>query len=431
MRLAHELVRRERHVVRGFLSILSGTALGQVVVLAATPILSRLYAPEDAASYTLLLGVSAVIAAFATLKLDLAIPIAQSIEESRRLFWMAVTSAVLILAIVGLGVGAVSWSGLWTSPRFDWVDYCAIALFVLLLCSFTAASQLAIRTRAYGLLGRIPVLQMLGTVVAQIGLGLVGFSRGLFIGGMVGRSLGMAKLVRAGGVRMSQYPDRPEATRLLKRYWRFPAVFAPASVVEVLGGNIAAIMLPALYGFGPAGLYAMAIRVTAVPSAVVSQSAGQVFLGEFARTRTREAALRVFTRWSIMLCVLGTIVAGGVWLTSPILLPPVLGPDWDGTVVLAQYAGVMAGAAIIGSPLQHVWTVRQRGDLQFGWNILRLCVTAGVIWFGAKSGQPLQQVVKMLAVGVCVVYAASWAGTLFAAASPRSDDLLDLEAQSE
>ena len=67
----------------------------------------------------------------------------------------------------------------------------------MVLSLFTAASQLAIRLRSYGVLSRIPVIQMVGTLVAQVALGAIGFSRGLFVGGLIGRSLGIVGLLRS------------------------------------------------------------------------------------------------------------------------------------------------------------------------------------------------------------------------------------------
>lgn len=389
--------------------------------------LSRLYTPSDTAHYALLLGIGVVLASFAGLRLDLAVPIPSRLDDSRGIFWLATLAPLLVLPIVGLIVFGASVAGLWGGGgNLYWIDYLAVAAFVILLGLFTAASQLAIRLRAYGVLSRIPVVQMAGTLIAQVSLGLAGVSRGLFLGGLVGRSLGIVGLLRSSDVRMNQIPNRRETRRLLRRYWRFPVIFAPASFVEVLGSNLAALMLPALFGLGPAGLYAMAVRVSAVPAAVISQSAGQVLLGEFARATSRSASLRIFFRWSAALLTMGILVASVIWVLAPLVLPKVLGEGWSGTVQLAQYGGIMAGAALVGSPVQHVWTVRQRGLMQFSWNLIRLATTAWVLWAGSRSGGSLADAIADLAVVTIGVYALAWLGCLWAAARPSADRRSDV-----
>lgn len=409
---------RPRRALRGFLGILTGSALAQLLAFAALPILSRLYTPADTAHYALLLGIGAVVASFASLRLDLAVPIPKAVDDSQGLFWLAVLAPLVVLPFTGLLAGILHLAGVWNAEGLDWVDCLAIAAFVVVLCLFTAASQLAIRLRSYGVLGRIPVIQMMGTLVAQVCLGALGFSRGLFIGGLIGRSMGIVGLIRSCDVRLAQVPHRPKATGLLKEYWRFPVIFAPASLVEVLGSNLAALMLPSLFGYGPAGLYAMAARVSGVPGTILSQSAGQVFLGEFARARSRSASLRVFFRWSASLLLMAIVVTSAIWVLAPLVLPWLLGSDWTGTARLAQYSGVMAGAAIFGSPVQHVWTMRQRGLMQFWWNLIRLGATAAVIWAGAQRGHSLDQVIATLAIVTTAVYVLAWLGCLWAAARP-------------
>ena len=412
-------------VLRGFLGILAGSGVAQLLIIAAVPILSRMYTPSDTAHYMLLISTAAIIGSFAGLKLESAIPIPDDLEESKSLFWLAVLSPIIVLPLVWTIIGFAALSGLWAAATLNVWDAIGISLFVLISGLFIAGGQVAVRMRSYGVLSRIPLIQMTGTLLMQISLGAVHFSRGLFIGSLFGRSLGITALVRAGRIRLDQVPSPSTAIHLLRSYWRFPVMFAPASLVEVAGANLPALMLPPLFGFGPAGLFAMAMRIVGIPGAVIGAAAGQVFLGEFARTTSRSDSLRTFWRWSAALMVMALAVAGGAWVLAPLVLPWFLGSGWSGTTVLAQYLGVMAGSAILGSPVQHVWTVRQRGLMQFTWNLMRLGATAGVIWYGARAGFAIEKVAASLAIVTAVVYALSWVGCLWAAARPTRGEPLE------
>ena len=416
---------RSARALRGFLGILAGSGAAQLLIIAAVPVLSRLYDPSETAHYMLLISAAAIIGSIASLKLELAIPIPAHLKESRSLFWLAALAPLFVLPVVWVIVGLVAISGLWTATPLNMWDVLGISAFVMISGIFTAGGQVAVRTRSYGVLSRIPLIQMIGTLATQISLGGLNNSRGLFIGSLLGRCLWITALVRAGRLRLDQIPSPQDSTALLKRYWRFPLLFAPASLVEVAGANLPSLMLPALFGFGPAGLFAMAMRVVGVPVAVIGAAAGQVFLGEFARTTSRSESLRAFWRWSAGLLAMGLTVACGAWLLSPLVLPWFLGSGWTGTAELAQYLGVMAGAAIVGSPVQHVWTVRQRGLMQFTWNLIRLCSTAGVIWYGAQIGSSIETVAAALATLTTAVYALAWLGCLWAAARPGARTSLD------
>ena len=402
---------------RGFLGIVTGSGLAQLLIIAATPLLARLYTPSETAHFMLLISAASILGSFASLKLESAIPVPVAIEESRSLFWLAVLAPLVVLPLVWAVAGVVQLAGMWTETNWNWWDSAAVSIFVVVNGLFVAGGQLAVRLRSYGILSRIPLIQMSGTLATQLSLGAVSYSRGLFVGSLVGRSVGITALMRVCGVHLAQLPPRATARALIRQYWRFPAIFAPASLVQVAGANLPPLMLPALFGYGPAGLFAMAMRVVGVPAAIIN-SAGQVFLGEFARATSRSDSLRIYLRWSAALLSMAIVISCGIWVLAPLLVPWALGSAWSGTAVLAQYLGVMAGSAILGSPVQHVWTVRQRGFMQFAWNIVRLLCTAGVIWYGAQSGFSLERVTAILAMATTAVYLLAWFGCLWAAARP-------------
>lgn len=403
---------------RGFIRIISGSALAQIIAIAAIPLLARLYTPEDTAYFALMMGVGTVVAAFASLRLELAIPLPEDALVSRQLFWVSIVATVAVMPISAVVVLVAAWAFSLGPLPLDPLDWILLSIFIFVLCLFQSVSQLAIRMRAYSMLGRLPVIQMAGTVFAQIGLGFAGLGRGLFLGGVIGRCTGVVRVSKTCELHIDQIPSPTDMRRLLREYWRFPVIFAPAAAVEVLGSNLSALMLPALYGFSAAGLFAMATRVSALPATILSQSAGQVFLGEFSRTNDLNEARRIFLRWSTILAGLGSAVALALWFLSPIVLPALLDDKWEGTDRLAQYTGLMAGAAMLGSPVQHVWTVRQRGLMQFFWCVLRLVTTAGILLVGERSDASLPSVALALALSTCGVYAIAWAGCFYAAVRP-------------
>lgn len=407
-----------RRAIKGVVGIITGASIAQVLAISAIPVLARLYSPEETARYALLLGIGMVVASFASLRLNLAIPLPSKTEDSQQLFWLACVVPLLVVPITGAVAAAAFALDAPRPPGFRPLDFLLIGAFVFLLSVFTAARQYGVRVRAYRTLSRVPVVQMGITLCSQFALGWVGFGGGLFAGGLIGRSAGIAGLMNESGLTTSRKPEITDARRLLREYWRFPVFLAPAALINVLGANIAALMLPSLYGLGAAGLYAMAFRVAAVPATIVSDSVGQVFLGEFARMPDGSGARAVFIRWSVALFALGAFVAGAMWFLAPVVLPTLLGEEWVGTATLAQYTGVMAGAAIVGSPLQNVWTVRQRVIAQLAWNCLRLAAIAGTIWATADSGAGIETAAGRLAMVSSAVYALSWAGCLWASGRP-------------
>src|SRR5690606_10969368 len=82
--------------------LLSGsTAVGQVVVILASPILARLYTPEDFGTLGVIASLLGIISVIASLRYQLAIPIPEDDEEASQL---VVASAGIVLLFSGITV---------------------------------------------------------------------------------------------------------------------------------------------------------------------------------------------------------------------------------------------------------------------------------------------------------------------------------------
>lgn len=90
----------------GFCSILSGSVLGQLVMLLATPIITRLYSPSDFGILSLYTMVVSVLLVFATLKYELAIPLPKENKKAINLMTLCfgLTFGISVISILLIGL---------------------------------------------------------------------------------------------------------------------------------------------------------------------------------------------------------------------------------------------------------------------------------------------------------------------------------------
>ncbi|MCS5582709.1 MAG: oligosaccharide flippase family protein, partial [Pseudomonadales bacterium] len=86
--------------VRSVSILAGGTAAGQLIVIAASPILTRLYSPEDFGMLAVYGGVLGILGVIASLRYQLAIPLPDTDREALHI-------VALSLLIVGLMTGIV------------------------------------------------------------------------------------------------------------------------------------------------------------------------------------------------------------------------------------------------------------------------------------------------------------------------------------
>jgi O-antigen/teichoic acid export membrane protein len=81
------------------LTLLTGTALGQLLLLAVSPLLTRLFTPAAFGAFGVFLSLAAIMSALSTLRFDQAIMLPKEAEEAAPLFWAALLSAGAVGAV--------------------------------------------------------------------------------------------------------------------------------------------------------------------------------------------------------------------------------------------------------------------------------------------------------------------------------------------
>jgi len=143
--------RRKSSFARDVFKLASGAAFAQLLSMLATPILTRLYAPDAFGILAVFLSIIAVPGEIACLGYDRAIVLPEKDEEAANLL---VTSLGFVALVTGLSI-VVIWLGTGTITRL--LRAAALAPYmwlvppsILLTGVFTALSQWTTRSKRFG-----------------------------------------------------------------------------------------------------------------------------------------------------------------------------------------------------------------------------------------------------------------------------------------
>jgi len=322
----------------------AGAALGQLLVLAATPFLARQYSPAEFGQLALLYTVASLAAAAGCLRFDLAVPVARQ-EEHGPLLVLCLASAAFVALVAGLAC-LVPWQQ-WTasplaalaeSPGLVVMTVAAVSVYQLVVSDL-------VRSGRFRLLGGVRLSQ--GALFAGLpllpGVNLVW---GLVLSFMPG-ALGSVRVLRGKpwtGVREVAWKFR-----------RFPLYSLPGALLDVAGTSAAIWIVTTAYGMATAGQYSQVARLLGGPMFLVGAALFQVLLrtaSEHARTGRPLVPLVNATAWRLLLgaglAVLLTALFGED------LLSIVLGPGWrvDTRFLVLVVSAAAIRAAV--SPLSSV-----------------------------------------------------------------------------
>jgi O-antigen/teichoic acid export membrane protein len=331
---------------------LSGAAVtGQLIALAASPILLRFYSPKAFGIYLAMTIVTSLGSAVATGRFELAIQSPRSLRKAVALAmaagFVAIFASALIWCFFYLAADAFAWSF-----RLD--DVRVYSYFVPTMLLATATIEilrfLHWRRKAFNVTAIAMLIAAVTNVLAQIGLGFADAGpHGLLIGACVGQLTAAGYLLAM----LSRY-QLPQASLFSLRnivsvaveYRAFPLVTMPAGLVHMVAMQAPAVTIGSMFGPDVGGLYYLASRLISAPVAVLSSAIYPTFvsLAVDLHRGERSKLLRLY-----LLAVTGMIV-----ITSPLLLLYPIGGDLFAIAFGERWreAGTFAAWISLGAILQ-------------------------------------------------------------------------------
>jgi O-antigen/teichoic acid export membrane protein len=398
---------------RGVATLVTGTGVAQIIVIATAPILTRLYDPSDFGIYAVAISILSLLLTITCLRYEFAIPLPESSQVAANLL------ALSLLAALGMSIAAAVGL-LIVGPRLvEILGAPGLAPYVLLLPLAqlgagvgAAFSGLALRTRSFASIAAARVTQGVVLVVTQLSLGALGLGpAGLLAGDAIGRSAGSTQLAYSAWrsdrhlFRQVTWSGMAAAAR---RYRRFPLVSSWSAFLATLGQQAPVLLFVGFYGVDAGGEYALATRIGALPLSLVAGAVSQVFVAETANlARTDRLQVRyLFRRTTRSLALVGIVPVILVMVLAPLLAGVVFGTAW---ATVGLYLAILAPSFylefVVGAT-GDVLLVLERQGLQLAREVVRFVLIAGAIPLAAMLGLSDIGAIALLSLARCATYLA-------------------------
>ena len=400
---------------RQVMTLVTGTGLAQLIPLAVSPLLTRLYTPQDFGVFALYASLLAVLAVLGSARYELALMLPKDDTDALALVALATaivlaTSAAVLAAVLLFQAGLARWLD---SPALGpWLFLVPVSM--LLTGLVNTLTVWANRTSRYRQISISRVLQSASAAAVAVALGW-GLSRGsqagvgLVLGAVVGQALAAASLAwpfwRRWGARLQGVGWQPMRAQAL-RFREFPAINMPHALLDALQGSAVVALIAALFGPTLLGFHALAQRVVRTPMATLGSAVAQVFQKRAADALhaggdTRRLVDAVLRR----LGAVAVAVLPLLWF-APELFAFVFGAAWREAGVYAQILTPWLLLNFMLSPLSQLPLLlgRQAGALAYGVAYqLAMVAPLAVAWLMTLS---LRQALLLQSVAASVVLVA-------------------------
>lgn len=324
---------RLRGLLRSVLVLLSGQSLAQLIAFAISPVLTRLYSPDDFGFLREVLAWGGVFVGIAALRFDMAIPLPRGQRVAASLlhfgdFW--VRWIALLAALVAVG-GTLA--GLANFPTPLWA--LATGGLVWLTGSFNVGRWWSIRTGNFSVIARASIFgACVSAGVKSLAGYFVGSGEALVIAHLVGLTAAWSwmrascrkdTVLHQQSARDSRWMRGP----LVFYYREFPSYHAPMTLANNFAQHLPVFVIGALFTQSVVGHWSLAVMVGKMPVVMLATSVSHVFLKDAAdELRRGRSIVRNWLFVTGLMSGLALIYGLGVWFLAEPVVPLLFGEEW-------------------------------------------------------------------------------------------------------
>ena len=373
---------------RNVVTLMTGTTIAQAIPIAISPILTRIYTPDDFGVLALFMAITAVTGTIANAKYELAIVLPKEEKDAVNILILSVIinfifSLLLLFVILIFNEQIVKIIG--NVKIKNWLYL--IPVSTLFFGIFNGLNYYNIRHKKFGKIAKSQITKSNSLAVTQIGLGfLKNGAIGLILGQLmsyVSGNLLLFKTVKENG-KIDKYVNKKCIFKNAKNYKKFPFFSLPSIFLNVLNLNIINFLVSSIFSVTTLGFYSLTQRIVGIPSRVIGSSLSQVYFqkatAEYQKTgETR----RIFLKTLKKLIVIGLPIFLVLFFIAEPVFAFVFGEEWRIAGTYAKILVPFAYIRFISSSLSNTTDIHQFQQIGLVINII-LLLTVIILFYFAK-----------------------------------------------
>jgi Membrane protein involved in the export of O-antigen and teichoic acid len=336
--------------------VASGTALAQVVTMAASPLVTRLYGAEAFGVLGTFTAIVNTLLPVAALNYPSAIGLPKSELEARKIAFLSIRISICtsLMVLVVLLIAGGEISRLLNLQGMEGVILLVpLAMFFSAICSVT--NQTMIRHRLFSTRARVTVAQSILLNATKVGWGLHGPTAiALVVIATFGRAAHAFMLQAGLRFHRSDTDENQTAVGsfdLARRYIDFPRYQMPLGFSNAFAEALPALMLGALYGPRIVGFYVLCRTILWLPVGLVAQSVGEVFYPRINEAvREGADARNLIMRSTMALSCVALFPCLMLVIAGPKLFSFVFGQEWSAAGEFARVMAILLFSAFVNRP---------------------------------------------------------------------------------
>lgn len=338
--------------------IATGTTVGQLLLLGSTPLLTRLFSPDQFGSLALFSSAYAFLLGLSTLKYDLAIILPKGKALARTISTLVISLNIGFALLI-----LVFWTFFYL--LFDHREYWYFILLPIAIISgglYTSGQQWQARFRSYSRFAKSNVLNSIVNLSVSIIIGITvsDLSGSLvigFISGILLSAVYLSWFYLKKRIMLSIHEINLRSLQAVAmKYRNFPTYVLPSTLISIAGLNLIPFVVNSYFTLEDVGFYSIAYRFLLVPAALIGTAINEAFRAEFVNIqRLDKSTQNLFLNTLKNLIFIVVPVFTIIFFITPVGFETLLGAEYRRSGVLARYLCLGIALQFISQPFSYVF----------------------------------------------------------------------------
>jgi len=370
---------------RNVLTLMTGTTIAQAIPIAISPILTRIYTPEDFGVLALFVAITAIFGSIANGRYELAIMLPKKDEDAINIFALGfiITSVISLVLLVLVVAFNDYFTKLLNNDEISvWLYFVPIAVFFTGL--WNILNYFNNRKKQYADLAKATILRSIAGAITQLSIGLIKEgATGLISGQIISQLFANTKLLK-NIIKEKILLTRISKVKIIvlaKKYKNFMIHGIPSTLADTGSLQLPSLLLPKLFGLATSGYFVLAKKIITLPSGIIAKSMSQVFFQELTKKKNdKEDTLPILISMIKKLFIIALPISIIIFFSSPYIFPFIFGENWSVSGDIAQYLALIFLITFIVSPLSVAFSVSMELKKVAYWQYLYL-ISSSMFFF--------------------------------------------------
>ncbi len=378
---------------RNVLTLMTGTTIAQAIPIAISPILTRIFTPEDFGLFAFYIAIVTILAVLATARYELAIVLPKRRDDAYQIVIMSwvISSLVSLLTLFMIWLFESQIVGLLNNSEIaNWLYWIPLSIF--LTGVYQSLYYWFNREKGYRDMANSRIVQSSTMVVSQVGFGFLTklSALGLILGQVIGQVLATLymgqKFIK--NTRNMHKPKRLKQFALAKRYINFPKFLLIAHTMNATSRQLPSIFFNILFTVTVAGFYMLIQRVISAPLSIIGGTIGDVFRQQASKAYAeRGECISEYKNTFKKLLIISVLPFAVFIFIAPDLFAIVFGENWREAGFYAQILTPMFFLQFVTGPLSNMFMIAEKQKLDLFWQTCLLIATglAFIVGYASKD----------------------------------------------